>query len=105
LVVSPLSKYYVSLLGYLGSAITIFLAATLGLGLGPVTALVVMAAFTMIFASFINGKHGIRCPNCGVALGFMRTFPSLAGLPGRHCTHCRADLTIRTPSSGEDQNG
>jgi hypothetical protein len=97
MIVSPLSRYYASLLGYLGGSIAIFLVTILGLRVDPGTAILVMAAFTIVFATYINSKFGIRCPNCGLALGFMKTPPNLAGLPGRHCTRCHADLSLVAP--------
>jgi len=95
-VVSPLSKYYAFLLCYLGGAIAIFTVVVLGFGVQPEMAIVVMAVCTIAFGAFINSKRGVRRPNCGLALGFTRVAPNLAGLPGRRCTRCHTDLTVPT---------
>ena len=58
---------------------------------------VFVALFFGVFALFLFNTFGIGCPKCGKRLGLM-TNGLAHGLPGRHCTRCGADLTLRSPS-------
>ncbi|WP_372784402.1 hypothetical protein [Phenylobacterium sp.] len=63
----------------------------------PVDARVVTGVFAAVFGLFIYNTFGIGCPKCGKRLGLMQNWGGLRrGLPGRYCTHCHADLSVRS---------
>ncbi len=89
---NPLARYY----GTLALCVAGFVAMIVYADAGRVDGRVLTGLFCALFALFVYNTFGIGCPKCRKRLGLMMNWGGLRhGLPGRNCSRCHADLTVR----------